>query len=75
MTVIIVISVIFMASLFGILTRPVGFLAALWPANAILLGMMVRNPRLATIEGWIAAFVGYIAADLATGGEIGVTLG
>lgn len=33
------------ASLSGILTRPVGFLAALWPANAVLLGLMVRNPQ------------------------------
>lgn len=67
-------SVIFAASLFGILTRPVGFLAALWPANAILLGLMVRNPAMASIWGWLGAFLGYIAADLATGGEIGITI-
>ncbi|MCX8996054.1 diguanylate cyclase [Rhizobiaceae bacterium BDR2-2] len=70
----VVASVIFIASLFGILTRPVGFLAALWPANAILLGLMVRNPVMASIWGWSGAFLGYIAADLATGGEIGITI-
>ena len=66
--------IVFTASLFGILTRPVGFLAALWPANAILLGTMVRCPALNTIGGWVGAFAGYILADLITGGTIGVTL-
>lgn len=61
--------VIFAAAVFGILTRPVGFLASFWPANAILLGIMVRNPRYARPEAWAAAFLGYIAADLVTGGS------
>ncbi|CAI2932719.1 GGDEF domain-containing protein [Aminobacter niigataensis] len=65
--------VIFAAALFGILTRPVGFLASFWPANAILLGMMVRNPRYAGPAGWAAAFVGYVAADILTGGGWYVT--
>lgn len=71
---IIVAGVVMAAALFGILTRPMGFLAAFWPANAILLGMMVRWPRLAAVPNWIAAFVAYIAADLLTGGEVFVTL-
>jgi diguanylate cyclase (GGDEF)-like protein len=66
--------VVLLASLFGILTRPIGSLAAFWPANAILLGLMVRRPSLASPSGWIGAFGGYIVADLATGGEFGVTL-
>lgn len=70
----IVFGVILFASLFGIFTRPVGLLAAVWPANAILLGMMVRNPHLATRVGWLAAFAGFITADLATGGELSITL-
>lgn len=65
---------VFAASLFGILTRPLGFLAALWPANAILLGLMVRNPSFAGAWGWIWAFIGYLAADLVTGGELKITL-
>lgn len=66
--------VVFLASLFGIVTRPVGFLAALWPANAILLGSMVRFPSLNNLGGWSGAFAGYVAADMITGGAMGVTL-
>ncbi len=60
---------VFAASLFGILTRPVGFLAAFWPANAILLGVMVRYPVLNSPWSWIGAIVGYCAADLLTGSD------
>jgi len=70
----IVFGVVIAAALFGILTRPMGFLAAFWPANAILLGMMVRRPSLATPLNWAAAFAGYMAADLITGGDPWVTL-
>lgn len=65
---------VFLASLFGILTRPVGFLAAFWPANAILLGLMVRFSSFATPWGWLGAFAGYLLADFATGGEVVVTI-
>lgn len=65
---------IFAASLLGIFTRPVGFLAAVWPANAILLGLMVRNPAYATASGWLAAFAGYIAADFVTGSDLRTNL-
>lgn len=65
--------VVLAASLLGILTRPVGFLAAFWPANAILLGLMVRYPRFSTVSGWTGAAVGYLAADLLTGGDLGLT--
>lgn len=68
-TALIVGAVVLLASLFGILTRPSGNLAAFWPANALLLGLLVRAPRLATPTGWIAALVGYIAADYFTGSE------
>lgn len=70
---IVVTLIVFLASLFGILTRPMGFLAAIWPANAILLGLMVRNPRFANIWGWSGALTGYLAADLLTGGDLIVT--
>ncbi|CAH1673468.1 MULTISPECIES: GGDEF domain-containing protein [unclassified Chelatococcus] len=71
---IVVLSGVFAASLFGILTRPVGDLAAFWPANAILLGLMVRFQGLARPSGWIAAALGYVAADLVTGGTLLSTL-
>lgn len=70
----IVAGIVFLAAFFGIMTRPLGFLAAVWPANAILLGMMVRNPSFATPSGWLAAFAGYLAADILTGGDFYVTL-
>jgi len=65
---------VFAASLFGIWSRPAGLLAALWPTNALLLGMMIRYPRLAGPLSWLAAIIGYLAADLATGGHLLRTL-
>lgn len=58
---------VFAASLFGIFTRPIGQLASFWIANAMLLGLLVRNPTWATPLGWIAATIAYVAADLVTG--------
>jgi diguanylate cyclase (GGDEF)-like protein len=66
--------VVFTACLFGILSRPLDFLAAFWPANAILLGLLVRFPRLAKPMGWVAALAGYLAADFVTGGGLEMTL-
>ncbi|GAB2185817.1 GGDEF domain-containing protein [Roseibium sp. LAB1] len=58
---------VFLACLFGILTRPTGFLAAVWPANAILLGLMIRVPKSDGWQSWCAAALAYMAADLLTG--------
>lgn len=58
---------IFAACLVGIFARPIGFLSAFWPANALLLGLLVRYPTLARPPAWAAAAVGYMAADLVTG--------
>ncbi|WP_428246877.1 diguanylate cyclase [Ferrovibrio sp.] len=65
---------VFAASLFGIFTRPIGQLAAFWIANAVLLGLLVRNPSWSTPIGWIAAACGYIAADLIAGTAPGKAL-
>jgi len=65
---------IFGASLLGIATRPTGFFAVFWPANALLAGLMVRRPELARASGWGAAALGYIAADLVTGNSLFATL-
>lgn len=62
--------VVFLACIFGILTRPTGFLAAVWPANAILLGLLVRVPKSACWQSWVAAAVGYLAADFLTGATL-----
>lgn len=34
----------FLLSLVGILSRPIGSLSLFWPVNAILLGLLLRNP-------------------------------
>jgi hypothetical protein len=65
---------VFGASLLGIATRPTGFFAVFWPANALLAGLMVRRPELARASGWGAAALGYIAADLVTGNSLFATL-
>jgi diguanylate cyclase (GGDEF)-like protein len=62
------------AALFGILTRPIGFLSLFWPANAILMGLVIRQPRLAAPACWVAAFAGYMFADLITGDDFWTTL-
>ncbi len=60
-------AVVFAASMLGIYTRPVGFLAVIWPANAILLGLLVTRPALARPLGLLAAFAGYFLAGHLSG--------
>ena len=60
---------VFGASLFGVLTRPFGFMAAFWPANALLLGLMLRIPLLVHPMGWLVALLAYMAPDLMFGGQ------
>lgn len=55
------------SAVLGILLRPVGNLSAFWPANAVLLGLLVRFPRLARLSAWGAAALAFVAADVATG--------
>lgn len=62
--------VVLVACVIGIVTRPLGSLAALWPANALLLGLLVRYPRLSSPAGWTGAIIGYYVADLAAGGAL-----
>lgn len=61
---------VFCAAIFGIYTRPTGLLAAFWPANAILLGIMLRYTHLATKASWCAAVMAYLAADLWAGDSL-----
>lgn len=63
-------ALVFAAALFGILTRPVGFLAAVWPANAVLLGVLIRRPDLQIGPGYVGATAAFLATDLLTGGTI-----
>ncbi len=62
--------VVFYACLFGIYTRPAGFLATLWPANAVMLGFLLLRPNAARLPGWLIAAAAYLAADLLTGSSL-----
>ena len=68
----IVLSVVFSTSMLGILLQPHGLLSSFWAANAVLLGLFVRMPSLATRLGWVAACLGYLGADLLMGSSLGV---
>ncbi|WP_331374042.1 GGDEF domain-containing protein [Sinorhizobium chiapasense] len=50
-------------------------LASIWPANAILLGLMLRIPSLASPAGWLSAAAGYVMADLVTGTDFWQAIG
>jgi len=54
-------------SLLGIYLRPLEEMSVLWLSNAMLLGLFLRMPRLATPLGWSLAAIGYVTADLLTG--------
>ncbi len=54
--------------LLGIASRPGGYSAAIWPANAVLLGLLLRNPGLARSPAtWLCMLAAYLAADMLTG--------
>ena len=55
------------ACLLGIAIRPDNMLSTFWPTNALLLGWLLRQRRLAGATGWIIAAIAYMAADLLTG--------
>jgi diguanylate cyclase (GGDEF)-like protein len=57
----------------GIITRPPGFLAALWPANAVLLALFMRLPSSASLPGILAAAASYVLVDLYLGSSVAHT--
>lgn len=67
-------ALIFCVSLVGIYSRPLGFLAAIWPANAVLLGLLVMRPSLAGPAGWLAAIAGYLLAGQLAGDTLAKNL-
>lgn len=60
-------AVCFCASMAGVMSRPLGHLAAFWPTNAVLLGLLVRFPALATRSGAAGALLGYLLAGWLSG--------
>ena len=66
--------IIFVCALIGILGRPLFFLAILWPANAVMLGLFLRFEHLRNFGGWFGAFTGFMLADLVNGNYFLLTL-
>ena len=64
--VLLVIVVVGSAAALGLITRH-AFSVAFWPANAILVGTLLRAPHLSRPAGWAGAAAGFILADLLCG--------
>nr|WP_314074105.1 PAS domain-containing protein [uncultured Roseococcus sp.] len=60
----------FAACALGIVTRPSAHLAMIWPANAVVLGLLVRLPDTRRASVWLAAAAAYMAADLIAGTDL-----
>lgn len=60
-------AMVFVAALLGIWGRPMGFLSAIWPANALLLGLLLHKPHWMHPASGLSVAAGYISADLLTG--------
>src|SRR5690606_3472653 len=58
---------VFAAALIGVYARFESSLASLWPANAVMVGMLLRVPLSARPLGWLAGIIGLVAADRLTG--------
>lgn len=65
---------VLICSLIGIATRPLSYLAFVWPANAALLAIFLRFPHLNLKGGWLGAFSAYMFADLLTGNNLTLSL-
>ncbi|MFT3717271.1 diguanylate cyclase [Pseudorhodoferax sp.] len=70
----VVAAIVTAACLFGVWTRLTGQLAVFWPANALLLGIMLRYPRLDTTAGWVGAAAGYLLAGYLAGDALPISV-
>jgi diguanylate cyclase (GGDEF)-like protein len=57
-------AIVVVCSIFGIYTAPPGVLAAFWPTNAVLVGLLLRRAHPPRPAHWLCAVAGYILADL-----------
>lgn len=55
---------VFACSILGMLAAPPQVLAAFWPANAVLVGMLLRGKRPPRLPHWLAAASAYMLSDL-----------
>ena len=58
----------------GIASRPLSFLAFFWPANSVLLGLLIRFPSTRRLSTFLGAYSGYVIADLLQGTPFVLTL-
>lgn len=58
------------ACIFGIHTRLLFSLASIWPANALLLGLLLTRPRANNPLTWLFAAAAYVSADLLSGSTL-----
>lgn len=66
---------IFVACLIGIFARPFGYISAFWPANALMVGLLIHRPRTAQrASTWVYGWLAFVAADLITQSSWFVTL-
>ncbi len=56
-------AVILLCCLLGIVTRQLTFLASFWPANSVLLGILIRFLKTRHPVSFIGAIAGYLIAD------------
>lgn len=59
--------IVFSAAVMGIYSRHFGQLAQIWPANALLLWIMITYRQLDRLSGWLGACVGYLLAGWVMG--------
>lgn len=60
-------ALVFAACIFGTHTRVLFSLASIWPANALLLGVLLIRPRTNTALTWMLAALAYCVADFLSG--------
>lgn len=59
---------VFIACVIGTLSRPVEFLASFWPANALMLGLLLRRPSLGYHRGtWLWGGGAFVSSSLLMG--------
>ncbi len=57
-------------AMIGLFTRHT-FSVAFWPANALLVGIMLRMPGLYRPSGWAGALLGFVVGDMLFGSSLG----
>ena len=68
--------VIFLSAMLGILLRPIGYLSIFWPANQLLLVLLLRYPRqLLQPVALLVIFGSYVLADMITGSQLWTSVG